>query len=409
MKSCVALRWSSARIGQWPGWHTTWKQSSRSISIERRRNDASPVIPQTAASDESFHVDPENKTVTTAVGELPLSPVMDPSYWEATTRHQTPKPRSRKAQNSVERQFRKNPFAKALAPPIRQCTATRARLPTFFLQDFSLIAHPETGQPWWIPRSLAWEQAAESQEGDTIAAQPSEDCTDFRDEQATIKTDRPESNTQKTPPGPKTLSTVQPDHTKAHGPSAHVLARQDLISAFTTKRSGFDQHPRRLLGGSSSRYQRFAGKAVWREDMGSLILDRIRKDIVRDLLYLSELCTKDSRHYIVRCYGWDDVQYKHKGAVLWFEDTSQVDAVNSTEIQPGPFATYDVTNNDTSTRLAVHNIPTLLGTRDARTVKEQAAVFKDGSLFMLAGRRTTNLQLKLWRLQGYLADYGFSA
>ena len=42
---------------------------------------------------------------------------MDPSYWEATTRHQAPKAKQGKATNSVERQFRKNPFGEySLAP-----------------------------------------------------------------------------------------------------------------------------------------------------------------------------------------------------------------------------------------------------------------------------------------------------
>jgi hypothetical protein len=67
-------------------------------------------VPESTSSDESFNVDQDNKTITTAVGDLPLSPIMDPSYWEATTRHQAPKAKEGKAQNSVERQFRKNPF-----------------------------------------------------------------------------------------------------------------------------------------------------------------------------------------------------------------------------------------------------------------------------------------------------------
>ena len=46
------------------------------------------------------------------------------------------------------------PTAQALATPLRMCTMTRTRIPVFFMQDFALVAHPDTGRPWWLPRSL---------------------------------------------------------------------------------------------------------------------------------------------------------------------------------------------------------------------------------------------------------------
>jgi hypothetical protein len=225
------------------------------------------------------------------------------------------------------------------------------------------------------------------------------------DEQANAETSRGLTVNQDEASKVKTPAAVQSDHGKPYGPSAYVLARQDLISSFTKKRSGYETHPKRLFGGSSSRYSKFAGRAIWREDMDTFILGRMRQDIVNDLLYLSRLCTEDSRYYIVKCCGWDDVRYKHKGAVLWFGNNSQSDAIDSPEAQPGPFATYDVSNDGATTSVAVHNIPMLLGTDDTAKIRQNAAALGTGSLFMLAGRRTTDVQLKLWRLQGYLADY----
>ncbi|TGJ81275.1 hypothetical protein E0Z10_g7489 [Xylaria hypoxylon] len=319
---------------------------------------------------------------------------MDPSYWEATTRHQAPKSKKSKATNSVERQFRKNPFAKALATPIRQCTASKTRLPAFFLQDFNLIAHPETGHPWWVPRSLAWDEPVESQQANVAS-----------DEPANIEIGRGESDVPEETPGIEPPAAIQSKNAKPYGPSAYVLARKDLISAFGIEGSGYAQQPKRLFGGSSSHYTRFAGKAVWRADMTSVILDRMRQEIAKDLIYLSRLCAEDSRHYIVKCHGWDDVQYKHQGAVLWFGGTSKLDEATKPEVKPGPFATYDISNDSTTTSVAVHNIPMLLGNKNTAEVREKSVALADGSLFMLAGRRTSNLQLKLWRLQGYLADH----
>ncbi|KAI0967492.1 hypothetical protein F4678DRAFT_475196 [Xylaria arbuscula] len=320
---------------------------------------------------------------------------MDPAYWDATTRHQTPKATKGKAKNSVERQFRKNPFAKALATPVRYCSASKIRLPTFFLQDFNLISHPETGRPWWVPRSLAWDEPSESQEADATS-----------NEQADRESERAESAIPGETAGAEAPVTDQPDHTKPYGPSAYLLARQDLISALSsTKPSGYERHSTRLFGGSSSRYASLSRKAIWRQDMDSLVLDRMRGKIVKDLLYLSRLCTQDSRHYIVKCYGWDDVQYKHQGAVLWLGVPSESDEAKESEVQPGPFATYDISKGGPTTTVAVHNMPMLLGNTATAEIREKSAIFGDGFLFMLAGRRTTDLQSELWRLQGYLADY----
>lgn len=73
-----------------------------------------------AATHPRFDIDQQNKTIATAIGDLPLSPIMDPSYWEMTTRYQVPKQKQGKAQNSVERQFRNSPYG--------ECSLALARL-----------------------------------------------------------------------------------------------------------------------------------------------------------------------------------------------------------------------------------------------------------------------------------------
>ncbi|KAI8952523.1 hypothetical protein F4801DRAFT_541141 [Xylaria longipes] len=407
MKACTALPWSSARIGQPKCRLLSRTQFSRRSSTERPQNYASPIVPDSTAAvtHPSLDIDQENKTIATAVGHLPLSPVMDPSYWEATMRHQVAKQKKGKAQNSLERQFRKNPYAQALATPVRRCPASHTRLPSFFLQDFNLIAHPETGRPWWVPRSLAWEQPADSQQANATSDELSANAEECHDEQSGPGIGGGEPDAPEVDTGLKTPTTVQSKAAKPYGPSVFLLARQDLVSALPKEGMGFRNITKRLLAGCTSRYTIFASKAVWRGDMDCFILDRMRHGIVQDLLYLSRLCVEDSRYYIVKCHGWDDVQYKHKGSVLWFGDTAEPGGAAEPGVQPGPFATYDITNDGVSTSVAVHNIPMLLGTENTEKVQKEAALFADGSLFMLAGRRTTNIQAKLWKLQGYLVDY----
>lgn len=78
-----------------------------------RRPRASPTTEEEPNSNgKPFRIDSANRKIETAAGDLPLSPVMDPSFWDARKRHRTLKARPKKAQNSVERQFRANPFGR---------------------------------------------------------------------------------------------------------------------------------------------------------------------------------------------------------------------------------------------------------------------------------------------------------
>ncbi|KAH9909926.1 hypothetical protein F4778DRAFT_25105 [Xylariomycetidae sp. FL2044] len=360
----------------------------------------------TPAEEEPFRINQENKTIETAVGDLPLSPIMDPSFWEATRRHQVPKAKPGKPKNSVERQLRANPFAKALATPVRICALTRTRLPKFFLQDFNLVAHPETGEPWWISHRLTNEQSPTAEDPD---------ATDLPGSLPVIESD----DTLKTPGETETnlepeknevvgnnFSKPQFEGTSSRGPAGYTLARRDLLQSLATRKSGFERGYRALGSVSSSTRHKIAvSKAVWREDMDNFILGLMREHIVRDLLYLSKLCVENQRYYIVKCHGWDDIQFKHKGAVLWLGEEGQASEFDTSQNQPGPFATFDIKSEAATASVAVHNMIMLLGVEQAGKVRREADALKDGAIFMLAGRRTVDLQMKLWKLQGYLADY----
>jgi hypothetical protein len=58
------------------------------------------------------------KVVRTAVGELPLSPVMDHTFWDSRGRFDKRKPNSGPPANDFERRFRKNPFGEWKNPTI---------------------------------------------------------------------------------------------------------------------------------------------------------------------------------------------------------------------------------------------------------------------------------------------------
>lgn len=316
-----------------------------------------------------------------------------------------------------------NPFAaRALATHIRFDPVTRVRLPRFFLQDFDFITHPETGANWWAPRSLALNKSPEPTEIDKEEAEEEpeevylteEDLdTDPELETAQPKEDLNADPELKTAQPKVARSTAQPKLPAVFGPSTYVMARQDILASFNDRKSGFAKMNLRLMPTTSTLYKILTPKTVWRTDMDTFVLDQMRQQIVLDLLYLSRLCVEQDRYYIVKCHGWDDVQYKNKGAVLWLEPATSADGP-SEKNAPGPFATFEFVDeapkgsggavlNPVKVTLAVHNLAMLLGAEYFERVKNEAAVFKDGSVFMLAGRRTTELQGRLWKLQGYIA------
>ncbi|RYP70664.1 hypothetical protein DL769_004910 [Monosporascus sp. CRB-8-3] len=385
MRLCKPLPQSSARLCRpYRFSHRTYRHyaTGQSQDVAQPRGPSAAATKEPKNEEEPFNVDPVNKKIETAVGDLPLSPVMDPSFWEARQRYQTPKAKPGKAQNSVERQFR--------------------RLPKFFLQDFNLIQHPETGAPWWVPRSLMRHESHVverlDEEGISEAIQ--------KETEAAAGAEKDTTPTPESEEGDDASIVADTDSGKGgrpYGPSAYALARKDLFAAFKTEGSGFMNSHKRLFGGSSSRYRIFGSRAVWREDMDTYILDLMQREVVDHLLYLARLCAEQGRYYVVRCYGWDDVQHKHKGALLWFQSETQGGT------PPGPFATLDThTRNlhgeNNPVTVAVHNMPMLLGDEQAARLKSEARVFGEGSIFMLAGRRTTDLQANLWRLQGLMRD-----
>ena len=258
---------------------------------------------------------------------------------------------------------------------------TRTRQPAFFLQDFGLVGHPETGKPWWVPRSLlkggssslSTEPAEQTEEvdgraeGDDISAAMEAGVAEMEGEEREEEEREEDANVDASPsPSPSssepktaeantassttaTATTTTPITTTAkrqarerdppkYGPSAYILARGDLLAALSQVGTGYQGAWRRLLGGSSSRYRELANGAVWRADADAFALSLLRARVADALVDLARWCRDQEplRHNVARCYGWDDVRFKHKGAVLWFrDDPAATSTATSSSAVPG--------------------------------------------------------------------------
>jgi hypothetical protein len=261
--------------------------------------------------------------------------------------------------------------ALALATPVRICTLTDAVLPRYFMQDFNLVSHPQSGDPWWISPSLAKSRASQI----------------------------PSSAVNSAPevPGSKAAEKRRPV-----GPTGYILSRQGLLREIQESRSPHSRGNKKILRKSKSRSMNPAvgARAVWREDMDSFILDMMRRRIVEDLVYYAKMSEHDGRSYIVKCESWDEVKtLKHRGCVLWMEPVSKD---NQTEVKPGQLATMDIEGVRFGAKLVVHNLDELLGEDHLAALRNESAMLRSGNLFLLGRQRTLDLQLKLWKLQGYM-------
>lgn len=54
-------------------------------------------------------------------------------------------------------------------------------------------------------------------------------------------------------------------------------------------------------------------------------------------------------------------------------------------------------------KLAVHDLRVILGEEHVGRLREESGLLREGSLFLLGRQATIQLQMLLWKLQGYMA------
>ena len=262
------------------------------------------------------------------------------------------------------------------------CSMTKVPLPRYFLQDFNPIAHPETGAPWYLPRSLTSPYTKVAREEDP----QSENGEGGVEAEAGIGEKRKEEVTLR----------EEGKGTPTIGPRVYTLARKDLLRQMR-RGSPHKRFPSERLR-KYKESNNVIGKAQWRADMDDFILELMRRRVVESLIHLGGL----KRGYLVGCDGWEDAMAKPQvGMLLW---TGRKEGGTQ---EPPEFATLFKTKEG-QRKVPVHNLRTLLG---PKKLDELRAKFSNGIIDrpLLAVKHknaTVALQLKLWKLQGYLAEYG---
>ncbi|KAL2162863.1 hypothetical protein VTH06DRAFT_6699 [Thermothelomyces fergusii] len=355
----------------------------------------------------NVEVESDKKIVKTAVGELPLSPLMDPAFHEARLRFTKAKPaRTEYKLTKFQRHLRRNPYARALATPVRRCPITSVALPNFFLQRFSLIAHPETKAPWFVPQDLETRApvkppAAEAQRPDAI--QGGREAADGPSPEATHESPEDGGETGQKADGP----TPGTRNLQKQGPSAYTLSSQSLLQELQRNKSPYFALYRKLLRMSDhgiTKLGSLISMATWRSDMDAVVLELLRRRVVEGLCHFSNMTETAGREYVVKCESWDDAKnLKHRGCLLYLGPPEGSSSGSTPGDVPPRLSVMDMGPVKFGAKLAVHSLPELLGEEHVSRLRRESALLRDGSLYLLARQATVNLQMMLWKLQGYMA------
>jgi hypothetical protein len=195
------------------------------------------------------------------------------------------------------------------------------------------------------------------------------------------------------------------------GGSGYVLSRQVLLDAFQNKGRSPDLSKLRMghkkLLGNVNRLEHLTSVAVWREDMATFIPELMRRRIVEDLLYLDGQSRPDTP-YLVRCETWAELgnikRFPHWGVGLYIGGE---DAQGEISRPVSRMSTLELPERTRPPhKLVVFDLDALLGEKHVAKLRGSSTVFKDGTLFMLGRKRTVEVQLKLWKLHGYLLKDG---
>ncbi|KAG7417854.1 hypothetical protein DER46DRAFT_591841 [Fusarium sp. MPI-SDFR-AT-0072] len=391
------------------------------------------------ASGKRARIHPEDKTVDTDAGRLPISPVMDYKFMQARRRTKKAMP------TAISGQFRKklsnNPYAEALIGPTRWCKNTNACLPRYFLQDFELVEHPDPEQTshWWAPGPFSFLRVKPTKEEREVEME-SKDLKSIwkgiervrrqiglvQNEIAKMATEASSTRADISAEAKTTSAQATPGDAGAEADTSTEVGVEDVetneglierrarIVAYTLARKSLIDMIGGIEGNKSSKsYQARMGghqgmanlpsgtdAKVFRSDMGDVLLGMLRRVAVDTLITRS--CREGlwAPHKFIRPVdSWEEAKKIPGGGAILYIPKEDMEDMNS-------YATLDIEDGSYASKMAVHDLRYLLGEEELERLKEKSEVFRDQEILVLKNFRSGSmraLHLLLWRLQGYLA------
>ncbi|OAQ98434.1 hypothetical protein LLEC1_02578 [Akanthomyces lecanii] len=307
-------------------------------------------------------LDAKKKTIHTDSGELPMSPLFDPA-WIKSRKRQTKEP-PRPANGQFQKHLERNPFARALATPMRYCAVTKTHQPRYFLQRFDVVRHPETKQGWLAPANDAYSHIQRNEEvrANGLAAVAAQ-SSGGQDEAAARVTGY--------------VASQKSVFEALSGPNKR------LRGALLARRAGMAVSPE-------------ATTPVWRHNMSEVVLQNMRSEAASELVRRAAVA---NFKFVQPCAKWEDIKHvERRGCILWLPRAQD-------EVAARQHATFDVDGANYGSKMAVHNLVWLLGEAESARLRSESEMFQHNELLVLKSWPTktmVQLHLLLWKLQGYL-------
>ncbi|KAM0429676.1 hypothetical protein ACHAPT_006282 [Fusarium lateritium] len=354
-------------------------------------------------------IDTDSKTVSTASGSLPISPIMDPSWMKSKRRQKKAAPGPMTGQ--FRRQLANNPYAEALMTPMRRCVNSNTSLPRYFYQDFELVDHPDPNEPssWWAPGPLTFENVTPFhdpnitelrarhrsgvREGEEFPQTPTEGS-------AASETANSETEPSSAGPNARQDTEAQERRPRRAPLTGYILARKKILELMGTPSQTHSMMAKMMSNRHGMAVASKGVRKIWREDMDEVLLQMMKSKVTDTLIQRGKHSTDPEFKFIQPCSGWDDSDaFMKGGCILWIPKEPQGES--------SAYATLDVRGPSSRTKLAVHDLLWVLGEEEVQRLKNEAKIFRDREILLLKpwrSRAIRNLHLLLWRLQGYLAD-----
>lgn len=312
-------------------------------------------------------LDAKSKTISTDSGELPMSPLFDPAWIKSRRRAAKEPPRP--ATGQFQKHLRKNPYAQALATPMRFCPVTKTHQPRYFLQRFDVVKHPETNQGWLAPSNDAYGHIQRNNEVRSNGAPPP----------ASVSKNGSGEQDEFTPRLTGYVASQKSLFDALSGPDKR------LRGALLARRAGMGVSPQ-------------ASSPVWRHDMSEVVLRDMRREATSELVQRAGAA---NHKFVQPCATWEDIKdVERRGCVLWLPE-----AEDKATTQQQQHATFDVVGAKYDGKMPVHNLAWLLGEDEVGRLCSESDVFRDNKLLVLKSWPTKTMvqvHLLLWKLQGYL-------
>ncbi|KAL8789253.1 MAG: hypothetical protein Q9195_006899 [Heterodermia aff. obscurata] len=291
---------------------------------------------------------------------------MDPNLIAARQRYRTPKPAPSAELSAFSKKLERNPF------------------------DFGLQKHPTTGKLWHLPKLALDAKVNVAGKGEDDPGQGDDGVSESQEVPTSLTS---EATTQREIP----LRTITGTYFAAQKSTLQVISRLE-------RHEYKKVFPYRWKRGAIPNMK----DIVWREDMDTYVLGLMRKDLMRELQYVS---SRPSGYVTSSTYGQVRM-HPQLGAALWLgaEDTEFSTSVEETGTDgkadvprgsagPPPYAMLDYRGR----YIPVFNLQTLLGNKSLGHLKESRPVFQGEIAVIREKRNTVKVQMALWKLMGYLA------